>query len=142
MDYKKITEATDIYNYLLHFEICFPHLKEKVHYSDFSKKLSKNAEVYIAFQNNEPVGITCFYANDNINFCGYITLIGIINSKQKAGFGKNIMDFTFLKMQEKRMKSVKLEVDKDNLNAYGFYEHIGFYKVGETSKTFYLLKEI
>lgn len=142
MDYKKITEAAEIYNYLLLFEVCFPHLKEKVDYLEFSKKLAENAEVYVAFENNEPIGITCFYANDSVNFCGYITLIGVITGRQKSGFGQKIIDFTFRAMQGKGMKSVKLEVDKDNLNAKGFYEHIGFHQVGETGRTFYLLKEI
>lgn len=141
-EFIRISEKQKLLKYLEIFEICFPHLKEKVNVCEYAEKLAQNAENYIMFSQNKPIGITCFYANDSINFCGYITLIGIMPDTQKGGFGKQLMDFTLLKMQDNGMKKVKLEVDSDNKNAQGFYYHLGFETDKENEKSLYLIKEI
>ncbi len=142
IEFLKIEDAVALERHLRNFEVCFPHLKEKVDITEFAVKLSKYAENYIMLDGENPIGITCFYANDSINFCGYITLIGIMPDTQKGGFGKQLMQFTLSKMQENGMKTVKLEVDSDNINAQGFYYHFGFKTDKQNEKSLYLVKEI
>lgn len=141
-EFLKIEDAALLEKYLIDFEVCFPHLKEKVNINEFAIKLTKYAENYIMLECGKPIGITCFYANDSENFCGYITLIGIMPQTQKGGFGKQLMFFTLAKMQEKGMKKAKLEVDSDNINAQGFYYHLGFENEKENEKSLYLVREI
>lgn len=141
-EFFKIEDAVILEKHLRAFEVCFPHLKEKVDITEFAIKLANYAENYIMLADKKPIGITCFYANDSVNFCGYITLIGIMPDIQKGGFGKQLMNFTLSKMQENGMKKVKLEVDSDNINAQGFYYHLGFASDKKNEKSLYLLKEI
>lgn len=141
-EYVKISDKVKLLNYLQDFEICFPHLKEKVDLREYAAKLAQNAENYILLLEEKPIGITCFYANNAINSCGYITLIGIMPNTQKGGFGKALINFTFSKMLEKGMKFAKLEVDKDNINAQGFYAHLGFEPERECENSIYLVKKI
>ena len=141
-EFLKIEEAEAIERYLRDFEVCFPHLKEKVDITEFAIKLSKHAQNYIMLDDKQPIGITCFYANDTVDYCGFITLIGIMPDTQKGGFGKQLMNFTLSKMQGSGMKKVKLEVDSDNINAQGFYYHLGFKVFKENEKSLYLVKEI
>ncbi len=143
MRYLQITETNDIYNALLSFSECFPHLKEKVtSLYVFAEKLAYKAEVYIGLSEDKPIGITCFYANDYQTRCGYITLIGVKSNCRKKGIGKDLLCFSIEKMQEKGMQTVKLEVDKDNYTAIGFYQHMGFQTLSEIENGFYLIKEI
>lgn len=142
MRFIKIKRQQTIYKYLEEFNDCFPHLKEKVDLFEFSKKLSEKAECYIVFFQKAAIGITFFYANDRDNGCGYITLIGVKKDQRSNGTGKKLLNFSIDKMIEKGMKKAKLEVDKDNLNAQGFYEHLGFKKCYEMPKSFYMEKEI
>ena len=143
MEYIKLTCIESIYEAIFEFQENFPHLNEKVcSMKQFAQKLAEKAEVYIAREKNESVGITCFYANDNINYCGYITLIGIKTKYQKQGYGKELLSFTEKEMNKLKMKIIKLEVDKDNFNAQKFYIKNGFNKFEEKEKSFYMIKSI
>ena len=62
IDYKKLKTPDEVHSALNAFEVCFPHLKEKV--SDmwqFACKLSQKAEVYVGYEGERLVGISCFY---------------------------------------------------------------------------------
>lgn len=143
IEYKKLSTKEEIYERLIEFEICFPHLKEKVpSLLDFANKLNIHAEVYIAIETKKNIGISCFYANDLINYTGYIALIGVIKEKRGLGFGKRLLDFTEFIMRKKNMKYIKLEVDADNDNALHFYERNGFEKIAQLDNGFYMVKEL
>ena len=125
--FKKINDCDEINNLLVDFEDCFPHLKEKISdYSEFSKKLQKYANVFVANIGLETIGISCFYANDFDFFHGYISLIGIKKEYQSQGYGKELLCFTEQKMLEMKMKTIKLEVDNDNIKSLTFYKLNGF----------------
>ncbi len=140
IDYKKLNTPDEILDALNAFEACFPHLKEKI--SDlgaFSKKLSQNAEVYVSYEGQKLVGISCFYCNDVQTKIGYITLIGVLPELRGGGFGKAIFDFTAAVMRDKGMKSVRLEVDNDNLGAQKFYTRQGFAFVEQNENSSYMI---
>lgn len=142
MQYLKLHSADKIYESLVEFEACFPHLKEKItSLKEFSEKLYCNAEVYIAYE-EERIGFVAFYANDKVEFCGYITLIGIIDKYRNKGLGKELMDYSISIMKTKGMQICKLEVDNENYSAQTFYQKSGFLKVDEKEDSFYMIKEL
>lgn len=142
-NYRKIDTHLEIYQLLLDFKDCFPHLKERIqNLIDYSKKLESNAEVYVATIEEKIVGMCCFYANDKKNFIGYITLIAVKSYYRKIGIGRLMIEFVQSIMVNKGMKYVKLEVDKNNYNAYNFYIQNGFEIDQEKEYVFYLLKKL
>lgn len=143
MQYLKLHSANEIYESLVEFEACFPHMKEKIpSLKEFSEKLHCNAEVYIAREGENNLGFVAFYANDQVEYCGYITLIGVLEKYRHKGIGKKILFHALDEMKNKCMKKCKLEVDKDNYSAQTFYNKTGFIKTEEKPSSFYMEKEI
>ena len=77
------------------------------------------------------VGMACFYNNDINTLNGYISLIGIKSEFQGRGLGRTLMNYIVLECKKNGMKSLKLEVDNDNISAIAFYEKYGFAFSGE-----------
>ena len=140
---EQINSCESIYNLLLEFDHCFPHLKEKISdYRTFSEKLQKYANVFVVKDETSNIALTCFYANDFQNFCGYITLIGVKSECRGLGLGGYLLDFTEETMKKIGMKSIRLEVDRDNYNAQCFYLKKGFNIEEEKKGSFFMVKEI
>lgn len=55
--------------------------------------------------------------------------IDIIDSYQKGGYGRKLIDALFSRLKEEGIKGIRLGTSKDNKNAQGFYEHLGFKKL-------------
>lgn len=143
MHFVRLENWKDIYKGLLDFENCFPHLCEKIEsLESFAKKLEASAYVYIACVENKAIGISCFYANDFENYRGYVTLIGVKRKQRGTGVGKGLLAFTEDVMRKNGMGAIRLEVDRDNVKAIGFYEHYGFKKEIEKESSFYMVKEL
>lgn len=140
ISYEKLKTPDEVHSALNAFEVCFPHLKEKV--SDmwqFACKLSQKAEVYVGYDGERLVGISCFYCNDADTKTGYITLIGVLPDFRGAGYGKGVLDFTACVMRENGMKSVRLEVDNDNIGAQKFYLRQGFVMEAQKESSSYMI---
>ena len=143
IEYKQLKNSDDIYDALMFFDVCFPHLKEKISdMQQFACKLSEFAEVYVSLENDKHIGISCFYCNDTANKIGYITLIGVLPEYQGVGLGKSLLDFTVSVMKKKNMQKVKLEVDNDNSTAKKFYYRQGFIEDSVKETSSYLIREI
>ena len=144
MKLKELNNNYDIYNLLMDFEDCFPHLKEKVdNLQSFSNKLNQYANVIVLQKDGKNIAMSAFYSNDVIDFTGYITLIGVKSDYRGLNIGNRIMNETILIMKKCGMKKVCLEVDNDNVQALGFYKHIGFKEIGfKSENSLYLEKDI
>ena len=144
MEFIKIKNTEIIENAVIEFCQCFPHLKEKIgNIHKYAEKLDEFAEVYILLDNGIRKGISVFYDNDKQNCFGYISLIGIKEQYRKQNLGGITIDFTHEIMRKNGMKYCKLEVDKDNKNAYDFYIHKGYEFCEPASDTsIYLLKKL
>ncbi len=144
MEVKIFKDNNDIFELLIEFDNCFPHLKEKVaNYYEFAFKLAKNANVITIQKDHKNVALCVFYANDEKTKIGYISLIAVKRSHRGLNWGKEILSETIQFMQKKGMQKLRLEVDNDNENAIGFYYHMGFKKIGKVGKeSFYLELDI
>lgn len=144
MKFVNVYSYDEIYDLLIEFEECFPHLREKiVDFESFSKKLSEFAKVIICRLGNKNIALSIFYCNDKISRIGYISLIGVKKEFRGLGIGKQLFDQTKNIMKECGMCRIKLEVDKDNLNAKRFYFYLGFKSFEKSYKdSEYLVLEI
>lgn len=100
----------------------------------FIEKHLEYGHVVAEFHDETPVGFISFYSNDLINKIAYVTAFAI---SEDLGFlkgktlmrllseGKKIVD-------EKGMKAVRLEVEKENTKAIRLYKHFGFNKISGT----------
>ena len=105
-------------------------------------KIQQYAVFLEAAEDGKTVGYCAFYANDSETRRAYISLICILKEKQKMKYGRQLLDRCIEESRQRGMKTLRLEVLDDNLNAIGFYKHCGFTyekKCSETS-SYYLLK--
>ena len=143
MDFKRCLDKSCIYDLLVSFENIFPHLTEKISsFDDYAQKLSEYAYVVEAREENESAGILVFYANDQKTKTAYISLIGVKKEKSRKGIGKALLNYCEEFSLKQGMSRLRLEVDKDNVNAIRFYEKNGFSCEGEASQdSFYMIKD-
>ena len=132
ISFEKVQGSESIKEKLFEFMDCFPGLKNRIdNISEYSDKLSDNANVSVLQFDSDPVGIACFYDNDKNTFIGYISLIGIKSEYRKKGFGKVLMGHVLEESKANGMKTVRLEVDDRNRDAISFYKKYGFVTVGK-----------
>ena len=143
-EYKRLDTFDNVYKVLTEFDICFPHLKEKVSdYESFAEKLLKYANVYIQINKGVTSGLSVFYANDTIGRTGYITLIGVQPEFQGQKLGGQLLRFSEAVMMQQGMKKIRLEVDNDNEGAFKFYWNAGYGREKEASATScYMVKNL
>lgn len=141
---REIDRKEDILRILNEFDEVFsPSISEKVdNISYYASKLSENAYVYVAY-GTQNLGFVTLYANDYESKIAYISFIGVKKEAQNMKIGKKLLKVCFEKSAELGMKHIKLEVQKENLNAIEFYKRNGFAYLNEaSSKSVYLIKEI
>ena len=144
VEIKQLKNKEDILRILNEFDEVFsPSISEKVdNISDYASKLSENAYVYVAY-GTQNLGFVTLYANDYESKIAYISFIGVKKEAQNMKIGKKLLKDCFEKSAKLGMKHIKLEVQKENLNAIEFYKRNGFAYLNEaSSKSVYLIKEI
>lgn len=134
IEYIKIHSCEKIKEILLAFHDCFPKVLDRVpSFDEYAQKLSQNAEVISMINDGNVIGYLAYYANDQVDYIGYITLIGILPGFQKLGYGQTLIKYCFELMKKSGMKTAKLEVSIDNISAMSFYKKIGFVDTGYAS---------
>jgi ribosomal-protein-alanine N-acetyltransferase len=63
------------------------------------------------------------------NRSAYVTLLAVSPECQKMGIGVELMKAALNLAKSRGMKSVKLEVKKENLRAIRLYERLGFARI-------------
>lgn len=84
---------------------------------------SKDREMYMAFLDSEPVG-TCSVGmeHEEPSIYGF----GIISECRRKGYGKEFLKLVMNNLIARNMKTIKLDVDYENLNALNLYLKMGF----------------
>ncbi len=95
-------------------------------FDEIFEKISKYAEVYVAYENDTICGYAAMYNNDAQNACAYITMIGVREEWQRNHIGRELMNICIRRAKENQMVAIRLEVFKSNSKAIGFYERMGF----------------
>lgn len=95
----------------------FDYFKEVI-----PKDYLPNLEVYLITENNEPKGFASVVGDT-------LEMLFIHNDVRGKGFGKKLYQF----MKEKTGLT-KVDVNEQNFEAIGFYEKMGFKKIGRSEK--------
>ena len=101
-------------------------------------KFSNWAEFVSVELDDEICGFAAFYANDNITFTGYLSMVIVKEKFQGCGIGKFLINEFLIKSKEKGMKKVRLEVNLDNEKAIMIYQKNGFAISGFNDSTMYM----
>lgn len=103
----------------------YPELIEKIHL----------CAMFFAARNARSIGYAAVYANNSSNKIAYLTLIGVKSDTQHCGVGKSLLVCCEDAAKKNGMQMMLLEVNNSNINAKGFYSHMGykFYKEASNS---------
>ena len=108
-----------------------PPLSRNIPYTveDYACKLSNNASFVLCADGGEIVGFTAYYLNDGDAFA-YIPQIWVSIEYQRNGIGSLMID-ELVKNLPKTIKTIRLEVRRNNTKALSFYMKHGFSVVEE-----------
>lgn len=103
-----------------------PPLSQNIPYtlSDYAKKLSDFAWFILCVENDEIIGFTAYYLNQEDGFA-YIPQIWVSDQHQRKGIGGSMLEM-MKKKAPSFVNSIRLEVRKNNEKAYMFYKKSGF----------------
>lgn len=118
-----------------------PHLLRGVNIDIYTNKLSLYANFLICNEKGVDIGFIAFYENREQNVI-YITLIAVRQGLQHKGVGSKMMDKLVSSYQDTEFRGIKLEVDKDNTNAYLFYLKHNFYLIEDRKTKLLMGKDI
>jgi ribosomal protein S18 acetylase RimI-like enzyme len=140
----KIISVNEIENILLSCkDDLFSNLfKDPLKISAMAEKFSNHATFFSLYDDNL-IGFVAFYDNDNISHIAYISMIVIKERKRGQGYGKLLLNKAIEQSLSTGMKHIKLQVNKDNINAIYFYRKMGFHECDNSSlKSFFMVKEL
>lgn len=144
MKYVHLTEHEDIISAFNDVRGIFPNLSTRVNVEDYLEKISNNAQSFAIFDEDNSLycGFCAMYMNDFESRIAFISLIGLRRDYLKMHLGGKLLSFCENNAKEFGMNSVKLEVNKKNLNARGFYNHCGYKEIGENETSIFMKKEL
>ena len=119
MEFVQLKSLNDIEYCLRKFYKLIPNLQNRIDLKEYAVKLTTYADVFVLKDKNKLIGFAAIYINDNIKQA-YRSIIGIQKAYQHKGYGQILMNFCIEKCRVTGMKSLRLEVDKDNKRALEF----------------------
>lgn len=119
-----------------------PPLSQNIPYtvSDYAKKLSEFAWFVICVEDDEIIGFTAYYLNQEGGFA-YIPQIWVADSYQRKGMGGRMLD-VLINEAPPFISAIRLEVRKNNEKAVSFYCKSGFMVIEADEKKFLLEKKL
>ena len=111
---------------------------EENNFNIYIEKVYKSGNIYIVRHNKKTIGLVAFYANDIIKKHAFITMIVIERELQKYGLGKRLIEIVIKDSKCAGMEKLKLCVHKENINARGFYNKLGFKETEEANENQYI----
>lgn len=118
-----------------------PPLSQNIPFSlsEYAEKLSKNATFVLCEENDEIIGFTAFYLNQEGAFA-FIPQIWVSDKHQRKGIGASMIGLLIKKVPS-FVKSIRLEVRKNNEKAVSFYKKMGFCVIEEKEYKLLLKKD-
>jgi ribosomal-protein-alanine N-acetyltransferase len=102
-----------------------PPLSKRVDIAAYARKIHANAERFEAWIDERLVGMVAAYVNLQ-DRSGFITSVSVIADARGKGIAFALCSQYLIYAQELNLKSVALEVGKDNAAAIRLYEKLGF----------------
>lgn len=94
----------------------YPALIEKIHLLG----------LFFRAYNKFTLGYAALYANDYHDRCAYLTMIAVRSEFHERGIGRMLLEQCEAAAYQNGMISIRLEVNKQNKRAIGFYHHMGY----------------
>lgn len=104
------------------------------YFSQLLCKIQNNAVFVVAYIGEKVVGYIAAYINDFEKKNAYITLIAVSKEYQNQHIGQKLLKYIVKLAKESGMKTIKLEVAKENVKARIFYEKNQFVYYSQCSK--------
>lgn len=146
MEERKLTclkEKEEIFNVLQTFAPFLNSLQQgEIYQREMAEKFSKNAEFYLLSMQECYVGFIAFYANDRVNHVAYLSMVAVSDGYRRLGIGQTLLSVCMEKAKENGMKTLQLEVRKNNATALSFYQKNGFKTFSETENSYYMKKNL
>lgn len=119
-----------------------PPLSHNIPYTieEYAERLSANANFVIAEAENEIIGFLAYYQNIEGAFA-YIPQVWVSDEHQRKGIGASMME-VMVGNTTPEIKSIRLEVRKNNEKAVSFYMKTGFVVFSDEGKKILLEKNI
>ncbi len=114
-----------------------PNLSRSIDFSTYSKKLSDFASFVIY---NTCEALIAYYCNE-AEQTAYIPLVWVDEPVRSQGIAMQMFETLHDSLKEKNIKSLGLEVIKDNRNALKLYLRLG-YNIEEDRGNKYLMKKL
>ena len=109
--------------------------------TQYAEKLIQYAENYVVQDKKKEVGFLSFYANERTRTYAYLTLIAVDIRVRGQGIGKLMMQYMEEECKKIEFENIRLEVDKENKNAVGFYKSLGFKVKSNASEISYYMEK-
>lgn len=131
-----LSKELEIYQLLEQFDDVFdPSITSRIsNLKVYTSKLFKNGLTYVIQENDHILGFISMYANDIEKKEAYIIFLAVAHHYQGNNLGEKLLDHCIQISTQKGMKSVRLEVQKDNQIAIRFYQKHGFKIIEDASK--------
>lgn len=91
------------------------------------EQMNKSAQFIIAYYNEQPVGFASYGPTDK-EYEFKLHKLYVITTIQKTGAGKGLLQFVMQDVQQQGCTHLILQVNRENENAIGFYNRMGFFK--------------
>ena len=146
-DYKieTTTDRDKIEQVLLLFDRSFSRpLSERLgSLRDYALKLSENAVVDIVSLQDEIIGFSAYYCNDQLTKQAFLTQIAVVDACKGLKIGNELLKTCMETSKQKGMEKLVCEVDHINVSALRFYEKHGFTFLKNVSDEFrFLIKNL
>ena len=116
-----------VHDFLVKIEKDFPvPLSQKKDLYELSKKLCDKATLCLKIEHDEIVAMVAGYTNDEKSRIGYISIVATSEAVRRNGFASSLVKEFLEVANHKGMKLVHLYTSTENVNAIGFYRHLGF----------------
>ena len=126
-------------------------LKDDLHNKDITEKNLKDlaekfadSAVFLVLQKDKKqvLGFIAFYCNDYVNYKAFISMIAVKNQYHHKGWGTKLLEEAIKISQNEGMKTLSLEVAKENRKAQDFYRKQGFLLVKEEKNSCFMRTNI
>ena len=111
-------------------------LSQKINLEEYSKKIIRNADVFLAFDSESIVGIVVGYNNDKELKISNMSILVVLNEYQGKGIAKKLVNNFLDLAKNKKMEKVKLSTV--DARALKLYESLNFKIVREENEVYYL----
>lgn len=140
---EKVKEYEQIYNLLIAFNESFkPPLNMICNdLTILATKMQNNAITLKCIQNEtkEVLGYISFYANNQIEKQGFLSQIAVKKDCRGQNVGEKLVKECITISRYYGMRSIKLQVYKENQSVIYFYNKLGFSLEQEDEKSFYMV---